>query len=149
VDLGTRRIGLARSDRSRTLASPWQVLPRQGDAEGDGEGDARAIVSAAREAEVNVVVVGLPLSLDGSRGPAAQRALDEVATLRRMLEPEGITVETVDERFTTTSAHAALAEAGRRGRERRAVVDAAAAAVLLQAWLDATRRPVGPGSARA
>jgi putative pre-16S rRNA nuclease len=145
VDLGTRRIGLARSDRSRTLASPWQVLPRTG----DRDGDARALLSAAREAEVNVVVVGLPLSLDGSRGPAAQRALDEVATLRRMFEPEGITVETVDERFTTTSAHAALAEAGRRGRERRGTVDAAAAAVLLQAWLDATSRPVGPGSARA
>lgn len=82
------------------------------------------------------VVVGLPLSLNGRSGPAARAAQQQAAALAAELEPRGVTVETFDERFTTVTAERSLAEAGRRGKSRRRVVDQSAAAVLLQAWLD-------------
>jgi len=135
VDLGTRRVGLARSDPSGRLASPWRVLHRTG----DRTADRRALAEAVQEAEAATVVVGMPLSLDGRRGPAAQRAETEIAILRAALEPHHIAVETVDERMSTVRAQAALRAAGVRGRRHRDVIDAAAAAVLLQAWLDGSR----------
>jgi putative Holliday junction resolvase len=134
LDLGARRIGVACSDRSRTLASPWGTIERTGDL----EADRRAVVGFVREVEASVVVVGLPLSLSGQAGPAARAALEETAGLRALLEPLGVAVETVDERFTTVEAERALAAAGRRGKAARRVVDSAAAMVLLQAWLDRT-----------
>jgi putative Holliday junction resolvase len=131
VDLGERRIGLALSDPSGTLASPLRTL----DATGDPERDRLAIVSAARDAEAQVIVVGLPRSLSGREGPAARRARAEASALSEVAG--GITVELHDERFTTRDAERALAAAGTRGRERRARVDAAAAAIILQSYLDA------------
>lgn len=133
IDLGTRRIGLALSTPSRSLASPWRTIERCGDTQADVE----AVVRAAEESETTVAVVGLPLSLNGTTGPAARRALADISLLRELLEPRGITVETVDERFSTASAHSALAAGGHTARQRREKVDAVAAAVLLQAWLDA------------
>jgi putative holliday junction resolvase len=132
LDLGARRIGVAYSDRRRTLASPWGMVERSGDLTRDH----RAIVEAITEIEAVTVVVGLPLSLSGASGPAAQAALREVATLRQTFEPLGITVETADERFTTVEAQRSLTAAGRKGKAARAVIDSAAAMVLLQAWLD-------------
>ncbi|MGH9088472.1 MAG: Holliday junction resolvase RuvX, partial [Acidimicrobiales bacterium] len=82
-----------------------------------------------------VVVVGLPLSLDGSEGPAARRAAEEAEELARRLSERGVRVETFDERFTTVTADAALVAAGRRPPDRRRTVDSAAATVLLEAWL--------------
>jgi putative Holliday junction resolvase len=134
LDLGARRIGVAFSDRGRTLASPWGTIERTGDL----EADRRAVVDAVREVEASVVVVGLPLSLSGLAGPAARAALQEAAVLRELFEPLGVVVETVDERFTTVEAERALAATGRRGKAARRVVDSAAAMVLLQAWLDRT-----------
>lgn len=134
LDLGARRIGVAFSDSGRTLASPWGTIARSG----DPEADRRAVVDAVREVEASVVVVGLPLSLSGEAGPAARAALDEATALRALLEPLGVAVETVDERFTTVEAERSLAAAGRRGKAARQVVDSAAAMVLLQAWLDRT-----------
>jgi len=132
LDLGARRIGVAFSDRGRTLASPWGTIERTGDL----EADRRTVVDAVREVEASLVVVGLPLSLSGQAGPAARAALNEAAALRALLEPLGVAVETVDERFTTVEAERALAAAGRRGKAARRLVDSAAAMVLLQAWLD-------------
>lgn len=129
LDLGQRRIGVAVSDPDRVLASPERVIQRSGDA----ERDRRAIAEVAEEWEVGLIVVGLPLSLDGSEGPAATAALDEAA---RIGEATGRPVETYDERFTTVSADRSLAEANVRGRDRRKVIDMVAATVLLQAWLD-------------
>jgi putative Holliday junction resolvase len=83
-----------------------------------------------------VVVVGLPLSLDGSLGRAALSASDEAAALRALLEEHQVDVELFDERLTTVTAHQALAEGGTRARERRHLVDQAAAAVMLTAWLE-------------
>jgi putative Holliday junction resolvase len=134
LDLGSRRIGVAFSDSRRTIASPWGTIERSG----DPARDRVAIVEAVREVEAAVVVVGLPLSLSGSAGPAARAALEEADALRAALEPHGITVETADERFTTVEAQRSLAAAGRRGKAARRVVDSAAAMVLLQAWLDRT-----------
>ena len=132
LDLGARRIGVAYSDSGRTIASPWGTIERSGDV---GR-DRTAIVAAVQEIEATVVVVGLPLSLSGATGPAARAALAEVEVLRTALEPLDITVETADERFTTTDAQRALTASGRKGKAARQVIDSAAAMVLLQAWLD-------------
>ncbi len=135
VDLGTRRIGLAVSDTDRTMALPRATLDRTGDA----DADRRRLVEMAEEEGATTVVVGLPLSLDGSRGRAAAEAAAEAGALAALLAPLGVAVELFDERLTTVSAHRALASAGRSERSRRPVVDRTAAAVLLEAWLDRNR----------
>jgi putative pre-16S rRNA nuclease len=137
IDLGSRRIGVAVSDGTGTLASPRCTVERTG----DPDLDRAAVVAVVLEAEAGHLVVGLPLSLDGRRRRAAVAAEEEAAALRTLLEPGGVTVETFDERLTTVSAERSLAAAGRLGQKRRQVVDQAAAAVLLQAWLDGRRIP--------
>ena len=102
---------------------------------GDASRDHRAIVEAAREIGAAEIVVGLPLSLSGQDGPAARAVREEVEELRAMSEPD-IAVHVHDERFTTMTAERSLREAGGRRRARREKVDAAAAAVMLQSWLD-------------
>ena len=123
VDLGERRIGLALSDPSGTLASPLRTI----EVTGDPDRDRLAVLTAAREAEAQVIVVGLPRSLSGREGPAARRARVEASALAEVAGE--IKVELHDERFTTREADRALAAAGTRRRERRARVDAALAAV--------------------
>jgi len=135
VDLGARRIGIAVSDSAGTLATPRGTVARTGDT---GR-DRRALADLAVEEEAVVVVVGHPLSLDGTRGAAARAAEAEAAALADLLADRGIAVELFDERLTTVSAHQALTAGGTRGRDQRAVVDQTAAAILLTAWLDARR----------
>jgi putative holliday junction resolvase len=130
VDLGERRIGLALSDPSRTVASPHDVLRRSG----DPAVDRRTIVDTARTEGANVIVVGLPLSLSGRTGPAAKAALAEVEALRAVAGDIEIVVH--DERLTTITAERALNEAGMKRDAQRQVVDKVAAAVMLQAWLE-------------
>lgn len=132
IDLGSRRIGVAVSDPTGTLASPHEVVQRTG----DRERDHRILVGLATELGAECIVVGLPLSLDGSLGPAARSVLDEVDELAATTQ---VPVETYDERLTTVTAERSLREQGMKGRDRRRVVDKAAAAVLLQAWLDGRR----------
>jgi putative Holliday junction resolvase len=127
VDLGSTRIGVAVSDPSGVLASPYEVVPR----DAGSHARLRAIVE---EVGAERVVVGLPLSLDGRKGAAARAVEAEVVELRSLLP---VPVEVYDERFTTVTAHQQLAAGGKRSRARRATVDQAAAAVLLQSWLDA------------
>ena len=134
VDLGERRIGLALSDPTRTVASPYEVLRRSG----DPVTDRRAIVETARVQGANVIVVGLPLSLSGGTGPAARAALEEVEALRAIAGDIEVTVH--DERLTTVTAERALTEAGMRRVARRRVVDKVAAAVMLQSWLERARQ---------
>jgi putative Holliday junction resolvase len=135
VDLGERRIGLALSDPTRTVASPHEVLTRSG----DPTEDRRRILAVAQEHEVTTIVVGLPISLSGRLGPAARATLAEVEALRAVA-PEGVEVLVHDERLTTVSAQRSLGEA-RMGRDaRRRVVDKVAAAVMLQAWLESGTR---------
>jgi putative Holliday junction resolvase len=132
IDLGERRIGIAVSDSTGTIASPRWTVTRGLDA----DADRRRLVELVADAEASVVVVGLPLSLDGRKGPAARSAMEEAAALRELLAERGVEVLTFDERFTTVSAETKLAQAGLSGPGRRRVVDQAAAAVMLQAWLD-------------
>ena len=135
VDLGSRRIGLAASDASGVLASPLRVLPRSDDVAADHE----ALLAAAGEVGADRIVVGLPLSLDGSRGPAAQAVLAEVDLLRAAARPVGVEVDTYDERFSTVTAERGLRDARVGRSKRRARIDAAAATVILQSWLEAQR----------
>ena len=134
VDLGERRIGVAVSDSGGALAFPLCVIDRAGDAAADH----RRLAAMAAEHEVVTVVVGLPLSLDGSRGPAAASAIAEAARLAAAVAP--IPVVTFDERLTTVSAAAGQRAAGKSAKAARPTIDSAAAAVLLQAWLDGSRR---------
>ncbi len=138
IDLGSRRIGVAVSDGTGTLASPRCTVERSG----DPEADRASVVAVVLEAEARHLVVGLPLSLDGRRRQAAREAEDEAAALRALLAPQGVEVETFDERLTTVTAARSLAAGGRSARKRRPVIDQAAAAVILQAWLD--RHPARP-----
>ncbi len=133
IDLGTRRIGIAVSDSSGILASPRGTVERSG----NPERDRAALVAIVEEEGAGRVVVGLPVSLDGRNGPAARAAQAEADALGAAVAPMGVTVETFDERFTTVSAQRDLAEAGLRGGRQRAVIDQAAATVMLQAWLEA------------
>lgn len=129
IDLGSVRIGLALSDPGGVLATPHAVLRRAKRRALDHE----AIKAVVDEWEVERIVVGLPLSLDGSVGRAAKAALREADELGVVT---GVPVETYDERLTTVSAHQVLREQGVAGADRKDVVDKVAAAVLLQAWLD-------------
>lgn len=132
IDLGSKRIGVAVS--SGTLATPYEVVARSGDVRRDH----RAIAALVAETEAEVVVVGLPLSLDGSEGPAARAVRIEVEQLAATLD---VPVETYDERLTTVTADRQLMEQGMNASARRRVVDKVAASVLLQAWLDAQTPP--------
>lgn len=132
VDLGSRRIGIAVSDAGGSLAFPRPYIGRHN----ARPLDHLAIAQVVDEVGADVVVVGLPLSLDGRRGPAARAAEQEAAELAAALAGRGVTVQTFDERLTTVSADAALGSAGSHPRQRRMRVDSAAATVLLQSWLD-------------
>ena len=119
------------------MATPYSVIERSGDV----SADRARLAEIVAEVGAGVVVVGLPLSLDGRKGPAARAALDEAEALRQVLD---VPVETYDERLSSVSANRALTEAGVRGRRRTkarqaGAVDQAAATVVLQSWLDGRR----------
>jgi len=123
---------VAVSDSAATVATPHSVLER-GD---DPEADRTAVAELVQDLGAQLVVVGLPLSLDGRMGPAARAAAAEARALADVLD---VPVETYDERLTTVTADRSLAELGVKGGARRRVVDQVAAAVMLQSWLDAHR----------
>ena len=130
LDLGTRRIGVALSDATGTIASPHSLIERSGDRSADHAKIAAAVV----DCQAQLVVVGLPRSLSGRDGPAAKTVRAEVAQLGSRLP---VMIELWDERMSTVSANRALIEGGVRRRARRETVDKVAAAVILQSWLDA------------
>jgi putative Holliday junction resolvase len=134
VDLGSRRIGLALSDPDGRVATPHAVIERSG----DSDADHRTILARAREAGASRVVVGLPLSLSGDVGPAARGVLGEVDSLRALAAGE-VTVETHDERLTTVIAERGMRAARASRSARRRKVDASAAAVMLQSYLEGRR----------
>ncbi len=130
VDLGSRRIGVATSDRSGLIASPLTVLQRAQSQRRDHEELARIV----REEEAQAVVVGLPLNMDGTEGRAAQAARREVERMATVID---VPIHVHDERRTTVQADHVLMEKRLNAQERRQVVDKVAAAVILQSWLDA------------
>jgi putative Holliday junction resolvase len=131
VDPGSARVGLAVSDEDGRLASPLRTVPVR-----PGIDVAAEIAAAARDVEAGEIVVGLPISLDGVEREAARRAR---ALAARVAEASGLRVVLWDERLSTAEAHRALAAQGHGERARRGRVDRAAAAIVLQAYLDARR----------
>jgi len=137
LDVGDVRIGVALSDETTTLATGILTLTRVGPRK-----DVQAIRDLVGERGAGQVVVGVPWRLDGSLGPQGEKVMAFVEALRRSLS---VPVETWDERFTTVVADERLAEAGIRRRERKSKIDKAAAAVILQGYLDdrAASSPAG------
>ncbi len=131
IDMGTKRIGLAVSDPTNTVATPLETLTRRA---GRRVPLAR-LEEIAREWGVGHLVVGLPIPLDGQENDwcAEVRALGD-----KLAERLGLDVSYVDERLTSVRAERAVRSIGlpKRERERRERVDAAAAQLILQAWLD-------------
>lgn len=134
VDVGSVRVGVAISDRDSVLATPLVTLARDA-ATGRDLADLAAVVA---EYEAVEVVVGLPRHLSGALGAAATTATAYADALRTLVAP--VPVRLVDERLSTVSAERSLAARGIRSRERRHVVDQAAAVVILQSALDSLPR---------
>ena len=131
VDLGKARTGLALCDKGELLASPLCVLR-----EHNRERLVEAIAAKAGEAGAQLLAVGLPRNMDGTEGESAQNAREIGALLE---ETTGLPVEVVDERGTTITAHGDLNDTNTRGKKRKAVVDAVAATVILENFLEKRR----------
>lgn len=128
VDVGSVRIGVARSDATGTLAVPVTTVPR-------GPGDVAKITELVQEYDALEILVGLPLGLKGKDGKAANIAREFARELAVSVSPK--LVKLVDERLTTVQAQQGLTQAGRSTRQSRSVVDQAAAVIIVQHVLDA------------
>jgi putative holliday junction resolvase len=135
LDPGDARIGVARSDPAGVLATPVETVRR-------GRGDLARIAALVDEEAAIEVIVGLPRSLSGGEGPAAAKVREFATDLVRRIAP--IPVRLYDERLSTVSAEAMLRDRGRKGGKRRAVVDQAAAVLILQQALDRERTTGNP-----
>jgi putative Holliday junction resolvase len=127
IDFGEKRLGLALSDESRTLASPLAVYERK-----DLQSDLRFLSDLIFRYQITEIVLGLPLNMDGSLGPKAQQVLEFKRALEESLK---LPVHTFDERLTTAEAERALLEANMSRRKRKAKRDALAAVLILQGYL--------------
>jgi putative pre-16S rRNA nuclease len=149
IDVGSVRVGVAVSDPRGLMASPVETVPR-GRAKADGasakpdgasakaeRADLARIADLVAEHAAVEVVVGLPLSMSGASGAAAETALAYAQAIAVAIQP--VPVRVVDERLSTVSAHGQLAAVGVGSRARRAVVDQAAAVIILQSALDTER----------
>ena len=130
LDLGARRVGVAVCDSAGIVATPVTTLIRSG----RSADFADAVAALVSEREAEIVVVGMPVSLNGREGRACAVARSEMRRLRRALT---VPVVSWDERLTTAIAERGLSTQGVRGAKRRHVVDQLAATVILQSWLDA------------
>jgi putative Holliday junction resolvase len=128
LDVGEKRIGVAISDLSQTLARSLKVIQRDSRQEGFA-----TVARLIEEYEVEKVVVGYPRSLDGMAGAQAEKVERYAADLAKALT---VPVLLWDERFSTVSAERLMKEAGLRGKRKQEIVDAVAAAVILQDYLD-------------
>ncbi len=131
IDLGKARTGVAVCDQGELLASPLTVIQER-----NRERLIEQIVLLAKERHAELFAVGLPRNMDGSEGESAQNAREIGEKLK---EISGLPVDFVDERGTTVTAHGYLNETNTRGKRRKAVVDAVAATVILQNYLDYRR----------
>lgn len=131
LDPGAKRVGLALSDPTRTLARPLPFLDAMPFAKLAGK-----LKALIREEEIDLILIGLPRNMDGTYGPAAKKAQEFATRLREVIL---IPIHTVDERLTTVEASRRLHEAGRSAREQKGKIDSASAQVLLQSYLDAPR----------
>lgn len=141
IDPGTRRVGVAVADEDGMLASARTTIEHVSDV-----ATARAIAKLADEEEAGEIVVGLPLGLDGKENPSSRRAR---ALAQAIAAESGKKVVLWDERLTSQAAHRALAAGGASSRDRRGRVDAIAAVLLLESYLDAVRAKAARAQARA
>jgi len=128
IDHGTKRVGLALSDETGTIAQPLQFLP--------AEPAARLferLKQTVADRKVAEIIVGLPRNMNGTYGPAAEKAREFVAALKQVLT---VPIHTWDERLTTVQANRFLIDSGMRREKRKERVDQTAAAILLQSYLD-------------
>jgi putative Holliday junction resolvase len=132
LDFGRKRIGVAICDDREANVLPLGTVQRRGGAKGDIE----QISTLLAGRQVTRVVVGLPLNMDGSEGAAARQAHAFAARLRASL---GLPVELFDERLTSVEARERIARSEVSGRRRKQAVDAVAAMVILEGWLEARR----------
>jgi len=128
IDHGTKRMGIALSDPSGTVATPLAYIP----AEPFAPFLAR-LKELIREKEVELILVGMPRNMDGSYGPAAAKVQEFVAVLKENI---AVPIQTWDERLTSAQANRFLLQADVRRKDRKEKVDKAAAAILLQSFLD-------------
>ncbi len=128
IDYGEKRIGLALSDATGTVATPYRVIDAT-----SRKAAIRNIVECVAELGIERIVIGLPLRMDGTQGPSAEKTL----AFAEQLKPElTIPVEAWDERFSTMTAENALIEGGTRRAKRKQHVDKLAAQIFLQHYLD-------------
>ncbi|MBU6264957.1 MAG: Holliday junction resolvase RuvX [Actinomycetales bacterium] len=130
IDIGTVRIGVARSDRDGYLATPVETVDR------GSENPIGQLVSVIAELDAIEVIVGLPLSLNGSHTASTEDAL---VMARELSENTHVPVRLIDERLTTVSAHSALRATGKKQKQTRSVIDQVAAVMILQHALDSER----------
>lgn len=127
IDLGDARVGVASSDDLGMLAHPLETIQVK------SGGVMKRILELAAEKKASTIVVGMPRNMDGTFGPAAEKAREFIEKLKT---EASCRVVPWDERLTTVSAQRSLHEAGRKSREHRIVIDQVAAQILLQSWLD-------------
>ena len=133
VDVGTRRVGLAISDASRTLARPLEMIAVTSEADAVERVARRILELAEEDGGLVTIVVGMPSHLDGTPSPQTSRV---AAFISRLKTRTSLTVDTEDERLSSREAESRLAVHERDWRERKKKLDAAAAAVILQDYLD-------------
>ncbi|MCH7745606.1 MAG: Holliday junction resolvase RuvX [Chloroflexi bacterium] len=131
LDVGEKRIGVALSDPTGLLATPLTTIERKGQ-----DSDIDAALRLATEHEVGEIVVGLPLSMSGRRGPQAGRV---DAFVRALAERTDLPLKSVDERLSSVQAERMLRESGIEPSKNKARIDSAAAAIILQSYLDSMR----------
>ena len=128
IDHGTVRMGIAISDELKVIAQPLEFIPAQ---------PFTAFLDRLKELlrlnEVELILVGMPRNMDGTYGPAAQKARDFITALQAAVN---VPIKTWDERLTSVQANRYLIQAGTRRQKRKEKVDQTAAAILLQSYLD-------------
>jgi putative holliday junction resolvase len=139
LDIGEKRIGVAVSDPSATVATPLSVIDAK-----RALSDGREIVRIVEDYEAGLVVIGLPLSMDGTEGPQAERVRAAGERLATFLP---VPVAYYDERLSSTEARRAMTTAGVSDKDKRGSVDMVAAAIFLQSYLDAARASDAPRDA--
>lgn len=138
IDFGRKRVGLALTDTREEIAYPLATLVR-----GAMVSDIKAIAARLDGCEVRLLVLGLPLSMDGSEGPSARAAR---AFGERLGKSMALPVEFFDERLTSVEAEERLRGAPGSIKRRRAALDAVAATIILEGWMDANRSRLGPSA---
>ncbi len=134
LDVGSKTIGVAMTDEAAIAAHPLTVLARTGNS-----GDSSTVVSMVSEHGITDVVIGMPFELSGKVGHRARR-VQQFAQALRVALPDSVNLHEQDERFTTAEAERVLLAADMSRDRRKQVIDQQAAALILQAWLDAHRR---------